>query len=635
MKFLERDRADPVSQAKKHTQQVAFACQFDLIAQLSLALPLSILGVNLPAAIAQTTAQTSPQNSPMAQIAAPDLPPLPPVRSLPPQDIIPRPQPSPPLPGIPPPPAPPSELLPNLPPSPPDAAPSNLPIQFRVTGFKFEGGTVFKDEELLSAIAESLKLDPATLLPREFTFAELLEARSAITKLYIAKGYITSGALIPAEQTIPPEGGVVRIQIVEGGLEEIKVTGTRRLQPGYISSRLAIATAKPLNRDRLLDALQLLSQSALIDKISAELAAGSRFGSNLLEVTVKEARTLHGELNLDNNRSPAVGSFRRGIRLYEDNLLGLGDQLSIGYTNTDGSNELDLNYTIPISPRDTTLQLSYNNTASSVIEKPFNLLDITSKSRTYALTLRHPLIRTVNQELGVGLTFSREETDTALGFEDIGPFPLSPGADANGRTRLSVLRLFQDYVQRNEKAVFALRSEFNLGLGILDATRNEIPPDGQFFAWRGQMQWVRLLTPRLPLVFRGNVQLADRPLVPLEQFTLGGQYSVRGYRQDALLADNGAFGSLEVRLPILHLPESNTLVQLVPFVDVGTVWNHSEDSKLPINTLVSTGLGLRVQVSDRLDFRFDWGIPLVSLNSSNQNTLQEQGFYFTFLWKLF
>ena len=108
---------------------------------------------------------------------------------------------------------------------------------------------------------------------------------------------------------------------------------------------------------------------------------------------------------------------------------------------------------------------------------------------------------------------------------------------------------------------------------------------------------------------------------------------MRGYRQDALLADNGAFGSVEVRLPILRVPESHILVQLAPFVDVGTLWSNSDTADLAENTLVSTGLGLRFQIGDRVDFRFDWGIPLISIKSS-RNTLQEQGLYFNFLWKL-
>ncbi|MBW4695617.1 MAG: ShlB/FhaC/HecB family hemolysin secretion/activation protein [Lyngbya sp. HA4199-MV5] len=620
MAHLKRDRASHLKPPPKPRLKPVGHSALRLLAQLPIAVSFTAFCLSLPLI---GSAQTN-----ITQVPAPNVPPLRP------QDITPRPTPSPQLPQIPSPQPSPGNLLqePSL--QQPEETAPDRPFQFQITAFKFEGSTVFKDDALLAAIVEALKLDPAKPLPRVFTFAELLEARSAITKLYIDKGYITSGALIPAEQIIPKEGGAVTIQIVEGGLEDIKVTGNRRLQSGYISSRLAIATRKPLNQPRLLDALQLLSQSPLIEKISAELTAGSQFGSNLLEVTVKEARVFHGEINLDNDRSPAVGSFRRGVTLSDDNLLGFGDSLTVAYANTEGSNAIDLSYVVPVSPHNATLQFRYNATLSNVIEAPFNALDISSKYRTYELTLRHPFIRSSNEELAAGITFSRAETDTALGFENIGPFPLSPGADPAGRTRLSILRFFQEYTQRKPYSVLALRSEFSVGLNLFNATINEIPPDSEFFVWRGQAQKVFLLGPDTPLVLRGNVQVADRPLVAIEQFAVGGQFSVRGYRQDFLLSDNGAFGSVEVRLPLFRFPESQTLIQLVPFIDVGTVWSNSENSNLTTNTLVSTGLGLRLQVGDRVDFRFDWGIPLVTAESG-KNSLQEQGLYFSLLWKLF
>lgn len=65
----------------------------------------------------------------------------------------------------------------------------------------------------------------------------------------------------------------------------------------------------------------------------------------------------------------------------------------------------------------------------------------------------------------------------------------------------------------------------------------------------------RLLAPDTLLLVRGDVQLSTTSLVPLEQFSLGGFQNVRGYRQDLLLSDNGAFASAEVRLPILRLPD--------------------------------------------------------------------------------
>lgn len=72
------------------------------------------------------------------------------------------------------------------------------------------------------------------------------------------------------------------------------------------------------------------------------------------------------------------------------------------------------------------------------------------------------------------------------------------------------------------------------------------------------------------MAFRSQFSLG---LDALEQFTLGGLYSVRGYRQDLLLTDNGVFASAEVRLPILRVDSVKGVLQVAPFVDFGVGWN--------------------------------------------------------------
>ncbi|MEH1844101.1 MAG: ShlB/FhaC/HecB family hemolysin secretion/activation protein [Nostoc sp.] len=623
-----------------------------------LLLPIATLALSLPISFsthAPALAQV-PINAPSAQNLPPNLPP--------PRDVVPPLSP-PPQPQLVPSPLPEDPLRNQPPQQPQEESVPVVPDTFFVTKFQFEGSTVFKDEELLRAMevvlyspeelneksrceqlsGKLVKQSPLRRLPRtekdapiKFTFAQLLKARSAITQLYICKGYITSGALVP-EQKLPPGGGEVKIQLVEGSLEDIKITGTRRLNYSYIRSRLERANQKPLNRDRLLEALNLLQQNPRIESLSAELSAGTRFGTNLLEVNVKEANTFHGQINLDNSRSPSVGSFQRSARLWEDNLFGIGDTISLFYANTDGSNEVDVSYTLPLTPQDTTLTFDYDYTSNNIIEKPFNVLDIVSNSDRYQLTLRHPFIQTPTKELAIGLTLSHQRTQTFLGgVEDFEFSQLSPGADNQGRTRISALRFFQEWTQRGNRSVLALRSQFSFGLPIFDATINDVgsdvAPDSEFFAWRGQAQWVRSLAPDMLLVLRGDVQLADRRLVSLEQFGVGGIFSVRGYRQDQLLTDNGAFGSIELRVPILRIREPQALLQVAPFFDVGTAWNNFEGADPDPSWLASVGLGLRFQMSDRLDARFNWGIPLISADS-NGNTLQEQGLYFSVLWNPF
>jgi hemolysin activation/secretion protein len=48
------------------------------------------------------------------------------------------------------------------------------------------------------------------------------------------------------------------------------------------------------------------------------------------------------------------------------------------------------------------------------------------------------------------------------------------------------------------------------------------------------------------MVVRSEVLLAVGELLPIEQFGIGGSDTVRGYRQDAVLADSGIFGSAEL-----------------------------------------------------------------------------------------
>ncbi|MGG6296814.1 ShlB/FhaC/HecB family hemolysin secretion/activation protein [Leptolyngbya sp. AN02str] len=528
---------------------------------------------------------------------------------LPPQEPLPQT----PLPSLPPP----EQLLPrpDAPAIPPELG-DGPSTTIRVNRFEVVGSTVFSAEELAEITA------PYT--NRDLSFAELLQVRTAITQHYVSQGYTTSGAFIPPQT---PEDGVVRIQVLEGRVEDITITGNRRLRPAYVRSRLRLAAEAPLNVNQLLEGLQLLQLDPLIETISADLQAGVRPGTNVLDVEVQESRSFRLTPSLDNARSPSVGSFRRQLELSEANLLGFGDALSLSYSNTDGSNGIDASYTLPINPRNGTLRLGFGTTTSNVIEAPFNALDLQAVSRYYELSFRQPVAQSPTEEFALGVTFSRQESQTELGFDNIGPFPLSPGADSEGRSRISALRFFQEWTRRSRQEVLAFRSQVSLGLDLLNSTVNQDAPDSRFLAWRGQGQWVRVLAPDSLFLIRGDVQFADSALMPLEQFGLGGQSTVRGYRQDTLLSDNGALLSSEVRLPILRVNSVDGLLQLVPFIDVGVAWNQG-NSDLDTNFIAGTGVGLLWQMGDRFSSRLDWGIPLVDV-ANQGNTWQGNGVYFS------
>ncbi len=494
---------------------------------------------------------------------------------------------------------------------------------FVVSEIQLEGSSVFSNDDFAELFSQYVGVP--------ITFNDLLQVRSAVTQRYVDAGYITSGAFIPP-QTL--EEGVVTVQVLEGSVEEIDVVGTNRLKPGYIRSRLGLVAQPPINASELLAGLQRLQIDPLIETISADLQAGVQPGTSVLRVEVSEADSFDLGVALDNSRSPNVGSIERRIDLQEGNLFGIGDRILLSYTNTNGSNGIDASYSIPVSPHNTRLNFDAGYGGSRVIEDTFDVLDISANAFYYEVGVTHPLVESPTQEIALGLTFSHTENQTRLGIDDIGAFPLSPGADDDGRSKVSALRFSQSWTQRNQKQVLAARSQFNLGLNILNATNNDEEgiPDSQFFSWRGQGQWVRLLGEDALFFLKSDVQLASDRLFSSEQFGIGGQQTVRGYRQDALLRDNGALVSAEARLPIVRFSE-DSVVQVAPFLDAGTAWNNFDDSD-DTNVLVGTGVGLVWEHNDNLSARLDWGIPLVDLDSTS-NSLQDSGIYFSVRYNLF
>ena len=99
--------------------------------------------------------------------------------------------------------------------------------------------------------------------------------RLALTRLYIDAGYINSGAVIP-DQTV--RDGVITMQIIEGELTAIDITGNRWFRTNYLRQRLALDLASPLNIASLQQRLQFLQQDARIARLDAELAPGVQRG---------------------------------------------------------------------------------------------------------------------------------------------------------------------------------------------------------------------------------------------------------------------------------------------------------------------------------------------------------------------
>lgn len=498
---------------------------------------------------------------------------------------------------------------------------------FTIKEFKIEGNTAFSDEEIKTKVLAEYRNKP-------ISFSDLLKIETRVAQLYTDNGYINSGAFVPPQKTTE---GTLIVQVVEGTIDSSQIKVNGRLSEEYIRSRLNRGIKAPFNINELQEALQLLQLNPLVKSINAELAVGSSRNNWVLNVVVDQADAFEPSLFVNNNRTPSVGSFQRGIQLRHNNFAGNGEEIGFIYRNTDGSNDYDFDFTVPFNSLNGTVGFSYRYIDSDIIEPPFNVLRINSQTDEYKLTVRQPIVLTATnnstQELALGMELARQSNSTTIYKRELQQsegFPLSRGADDNGDTNVVALRFFQDWTRRTRSDVLAARSQFSLGLDAFNSTTAVGKPDANFFAWRGQLQWVRLLDTEsnTTILLRSDVQLSPNDLISLEQFSVGGGDSVRGYRQDSLLGDNGVILSGEIRYPFWRWNDNRNTLALVPFTDFGTVWSDKDNPSQDEDTVFSVGLGLQLNLSDRLNARLDWGIPLVEVEDRDR-TLQEDGVYFS------
>jgi hemolysin activation/secretion protein len=495
---------------------------------------------------------------------------------------------------------------------------SSLPRIF-VKKITIKGNTVLSAEELAGIISPYEN--------REIPFEELDTLRQALTLQYINRGYISSGAVIHDQ---PVVDGNVTITVIEGSLSGIEVVGARYFRPDYLKDRIALAANPPINIHRLQETLQILQQDRRIKKINAELRPGILQGESDLFVKVEENRPYTAILRFNNNQSPSIGLYRGEAQLSHQNLLGRGDILDATIGLTEGATDYSASYALPLTRRDLVLEFHYRKSNSTVVEDLFEHLDIESRTETYGLTISRPFYRSASREFRLALTGEMRDNRTFL----LGrPFSFSDGTD-EGKSNVTVVRFAQEWINRSAVDVIAARSNFSLGLGILGATTHDHSADGRFLTWLYQLQWIRQLSDDgMQVRLRVDGQLSADSLLPLEKFSVGGMHSVRGYRENQHVSDNGLSASLEFRVPILRDRTGTGIVQLVPFADYGRSWNRGGSTSEP-KSISSVGAGIVWAVTQRIDLEAYWGFPLQSVQSTG-NTLQDRGIHFQVTGQLF
>lgn len=575
----------------------------------------SILGIVIVTGIFPSTNITISEKTKLQLAQATQNLPAPPINPQPepnrerfPQPIIPQPQPSKP-----------TQQQPILPePLPTKPAPTEEQLLIPVKKIEVSGSTIFKPEEIQTITAP--------YEGKELTLEELRKVADAITQLYLERGYITSRAILASQQIID---GVVKIVVVEGSLEKIEIEGAKRIDPNYIRSRLRLGAGVPLSTIALENQLRLLRIDPLFENIEASLRASDKIGKSILSVRVKEAKPLITNFSIDNYSPPSVGSERMGAFFLYRNLTGIGDEISASYYKSFGeSNIYDLSYRVPINAMNGTVQIRFAPNNNQIVQQPFKELGIRGESQLYEISYRQPLVRTLQEEFALSLGFSHQRSQT---FTAEGATPFGFGSDEQGITRTSVFKFGQDYLRRDIKGAWVLRSQFSFGTGLFNATTNDAPiPDSRFVSWMGQVQRLQRLNNDHLLIIQADVQLTPDSLLPSQQFVIGGGLSLRGFRQNARSGDIGFRFSVENRYTIQRDSAGLPIWQFAPFFDLGAVRNVGNNpNTLPDDKfLASLGLGILWEILPGLNVRVDYAFPLVKLSDKGNNA-QDSGLYFS------
>jgi hemolysin activation/secretion protein len=475
------------------------------------------------------------------------------------------------------------------------------------------GSTIFTEKDLAPII------QPAA--GQSLTLEQLREIADRITQLYLDGGYITSRAVL-TEQVVTE--GVIQIRVIEGSLERIEIEGNHRVNDSYIRSRVQLGGRTPLNQGRLEDQLRLLRLDPLFENVEASLRAGSGLGQSILIVRVTEANPLDVNISADNYSPPSVGSERVGISATLRSVTGLGDELSASYarSTTSGANVYDFSYRVPLNAMNGTLEFRAAPSDYKITDPRFNVLNIRGDADLYEINFRQPLVRSPREEFALSVGFTYRDGNTLIS-------DFLTNSDTT-----SVFKFGQDYVRRDVQGAWAFRSQLNFGANIFDATSGS-EPNGQFFSWLAQAQRVQILNSNNLLIVQTDLQLTPDPLLPSQQFVIGGGQSLRGYRQNVRIGDNGFRFSAEDRIALKRDESGSPIFQLAPFVDLGVVWNTDDNPnrQLRQNFLAGIGTGILWQPFPRFNVRLDFALPLINLDDRGENA-QDDGIYFSVNYQL-
>lgn len=393
------------------------------------------------------------------------------------------------------------------------------------------------------------------------------------------EGLVFASAMIPAQSI---RMGVVRVQLDEGRVDEVRIAGVHNARLGRLLQSLA---GRAVRGDEL---ERVLLTAADLPGVSLGQTRFERLGGlGILHVEVSR-KLARGKVEADNSGSPGIGRARARLSLELSDLLGEGDNLTVNAVST------------PINPRelafvsvqydrrlgDSGLSASVSAAAGQTRPDPdLNVIDTKAQSHYLAGQISYPVVRSMKANVSVAaelayLSVAQDLIGIASTRDDIVTLTVS----AWGNMRLTSSQL-------------AAGLSVTQGLDLFGATKpgdfltSRFDASGRFTKFSGWAFWRANLDRQTTLKVSLVSQLSTAPLLAAQEISIGGLGFGRAYDYSQRFGDEGVLGSVELRRRYDGLLPGLDWVQAYGFADGGYVTNKA--GGFGGGSLFSVGSGLR------------------------------------------
>jgi hemolysin activation/secretion protein/predicted porin len=416
-------------------------------------------------------------------------------------------------------------------------APAAGDVAVRVDRFEFSGHTRIPTDDLAAELAG--------YTGRELRFSELSEAAARITRLYRARGYLVARAVLPPQDV---QGGVVRIEVREGRLGEVKVQRGRnlRLAPERIDGFLSSLRPGEVIREQDIEAALLLLSDTPGVVVRSVLRPGAAPGTADLVVQVHENASAQAQIGYDNHGSRYTGRNRLMVDLSLHDMMGQGEALGLrSLTTFEGLTANTLLGSLPIGSSGLRVGGTYTLLTYDV-GRDLTPLRANGKAESTGLFAAYPLLRSRDANLQLQLGWERRL------FKDYLLSGTSETAKRSERVTLSATGDLRDrlgggdgFTNYSVGYTEGHLDRLTVGDAMIDAISAQIA--GRF----EKLEWSLSRLQALPGGWSVRLSLAgqraSRNLDSSEEFYLGGAQGVRAYGQGEGAGDEGLLARLELR----------------------------------------------------------------------------------------